>query len=754
MAEKRHSHLSRFRRRAAELAVHCTAARGRPCHIVKYLPGVNALLNKLNAEVNEVSPGRLFLCQAMGIGSRMKDFEDVSAEEGVIFLDSLLRNHCCVEAVEFKPHLRHKSALVICDALCYNEFLTCLRVHHASLSHKATLSLLTAVCRLLNMQLRELSLEKLNISLMPEPPDNVMSEPADKVTSKPPDKFTLEPPDNIMSEPPDTIMMEPSGNLMPESLEDIMQESLEDMPKALHDFKWALASTQSLTTLTLLNIRECIPTAKTNVLTVALTGLQANCSVTSLKVDTSYCDGMKALRNLLASTQTLAELHVYCTSECDSASTDWLFNALETNSSVKRLTLRKFAVKDMWSFMDLLDVNKNLEDVSFYACPRTEMEMKGDPKTLDTYQGFEGCMDAVVKALKRGTSLRRLTLDWPCTPHMVYCLLAASKSSPSLRELHLGDVIIDDADFLHGVFVYTQTDVAVTAARCTSSNGTMNKLIPLWEPEDTGNFVDCLYSADLREVGRALSLYGEDYVTSLSLRVDENSSSIAVYALSRYLTSTPKLRELQLWLGAISRDLQQVLLPGFQQNASIERLCIFGNEDLCIPEDIQSTLFTWMANSKLLYNINVEMHKYETTHLLGVLAASDRRNHVLTSLTFKKCWENESVLETTFKMIRRNRKLLRFAAAFVHGEMDKHALHAYNIIHWHPQLPEVVQNMGCSDRAVAEQMILEAAMRRRRDCHHSLPPGVTNMGHVRRRSRRRSSCRGQRHRRASSPQFC
>ncbi|XP_075546613.1 uncharacterized protein LOC142579868 isoform X2 [Dermacentor variabilis] len=716
MTEKKQAHLSSFRRLAPELARHCTVTSGRSCRIIKYLPCVNALLNKLNAEVKEITPGRLFLCQAMGIGSSVKDFEDVPAEEGVIFLYCLLRNHHCLEAVELKPHLRRKSALVICDALCYNQSLTCLRVHHASLSHKATLSLFTAVHDLLKMQLRELSLEKLNISFTPEPLEDVMSKPPEEFVSEPPQKFMLERPHEVVLEPPQEFMSEPPRSFMSDPPDYYMLEPPEDiMPQALEDFKQALSSTQTLTKLTLLNVRERIPSARTNVLTAALTGLQANKSVTSLKVDTSYCDGMTAMRNFLDGTRTLAELHVYSSSEYDSASADLLFNALETNNSVKRLTLRKFAMKDMWSFTDLLDVNKNLEDVSFYACPRNEKEIQGDLKTLDTYQGPEGCMNAVVKALKRGTSLRRLTLDWPCTPHMVYCLLAASKNSPSFTELHLGDVIVDDADFLHGVFIYTRADVVVTAARCMSSNGTLSKLIPLWEPGDTASFVDCLYNVNLMDVGRALSSDDGDYVTSLSLQVGENSSSVAVHALSLYLTSTPKLRELQLRLGPIPRDLQLVLLSAFQKNVSIERLSIFGTEDLCIPEDIQNTLFTWMANSKRLYSINVDMHKYDTTHLLGVLAASEGQNYVLTSLTFKQCWADESVLETTFEMVRRNRELLRFAAAFVHGAVDKRALHAYDSVYWHPQLPEVVQSMGCSDRAVAKQMIHEAAMPRRTD---------------------------------------
>ncbi|KAH7969428.1 hypothetical protein HPB52_017954 [Rhipicephalus sanguineus] len=110
-----------------------------------------------------------------------------------------------------------------------------------------------------------------------------------------------------------------------------------------------------------------------NALNVGLTGLLANSSVTSLKMDTSYQyyhDGSKVLNDFLANTVTLAELHVYCSSDCSSdRSLDSVFEALATNRTVKRLTLRKFSVKDMKPFRQLLDVNKILEDVSFYASP-------------------------------------------------------------------------------------------------------------------------------------------------------------------------------------------------------------------------------------------------------------------------------------------------------------------------------------------------------------------------------------------------
>ncbi|XP_037507967.2 uncharacterized protein LOC119383743 [Rhipicephalus sanguineus] len=155
---------------------------------------------------------------------------------------------------------------------------------------------------------------------------------------------------------------------------------------------------------------------------------------------------------------------------------------------------------------------------------------------------------------------------------------------------------------------------------------------------------------DLKDVSRALSSHRGDYLTSLSVVLGKHSTLTTVHALALYLASTHKLQELQLRLESVPQNLQQVLFAGFQRNVSLERLCIFGTENLCIPENMQQVLFSWMADSKRLYSINVKMHCYDTKHMLEVLASSQHRNHVLTSLAFSKTWADQSVLETNLKM--------------------------------------------------------------------------------------------------------
>lgn len=642
-----------LRRWAAVLAEHCTAKWGRMCHVMKNLPIVNAMLSRLNVEVDEVTPGRLFLCQAHPIGSRIRDCEGIPAEESIVFLYSLLQKHRCIEAVEFKPHLRKEPALLITNALLYNDSLTCLRVHHASLSDQATLSLFVALCQLLKKQLRELSLEKLDITCSPE---------------------------------------------------------------TLDEFREALARTQSLTTLTLLNIRGHTH-ASMSALNVALTGLQANKSVTILKMDTSYqYDGSKILKDFLVSTVTLTELHIYCSYDCSSRPClDSIFEVLADNITVKRLTLRKFAVKDMKSFKQLLGVNKTLEDVTFYASSHTGTELKSALKTPTTDQVPEQHVCTVIEILKKGTNLRRLALDWNCTSSTVRSLLEASEGSHSLKELHLGNVIINNPYVLHWTFVTKKTDLTVTASRCAYTNGSLSELVQCWKPGDKETYVHCLYNVNLGDLSRALSSAPGDHVTSLSLVVGKFSSRSTVHALAVYLATTLKLRELQLRLDAMPQYFYLLLCSGFQRNVSLERLCIFGTEGLCIPENGQRVLFSWMADSKKLYSIDVNMHMYDTRHLLEVLASSQHTNHVLTSLTFSKSWADESVHQIILKMIRRNRKLLQFAAAFACGTLERRAARAFNIANQHPQLMEAVQHIGRCSRDRAKQLISEAPLQLNRN---------------------------------------
>ncbi|KAH6935829.1 hypothetical protein HPB50_010337 [Hyalomma asiaticum] len=543
------------------------------CHVMKNLPVVNAMLSRLNVEVDEVTPGRLFLCQADPIGSRIRDCEGIPAEESIVFLYSLLQKHRCIEA--FKPHLRKEPALLITNALLYNNCLTCLRVHHASLSDQATLSLFVALCQLLKKQLRELSLEKLDITCLPE---------------------------------------------------------------TLDEFREALARTQSLTTLTLLNIRVSSKPkehthASMSALNVALTGLQANKSVTILKMDTSYqYDGSKILKDFLVSTVTLTELHIYCSYDCSSRPClDSIFEVLADNVTVKRLTLRKFAVKDMTSFKQLLGVNKTLEDVTFYASLHTGTELQSPLKTPTTDQVPEQHVRTVIEILKKGTNLRRLSLDWNCTSSTVRSLLEASEGSHSLKELHLGNVIIDNPYVLHWTFVTKKTDLSVTASRCAYTNGSLSELVQCWKSGDKETYVHCLYNVNLGDLSRALSSAPGDHVTSLSVVVGKFSSRSTVHALAAYLATTLNLRELQLRLDAMPQYFYLVLCSGFQRN------------------------------------------------------------------------------------IRRNRKLLRFAAAFACGTLERRAARAFNIANQHPQLTEAVQHIGRCSQDKAKQLISEAPLQLNRN---------------------------------------
>ncbi|KAH8025158.1 hypothetical protein HPB51_004000 [Rhipicephalus microplus] len=212
------------------------------------------------------------------------------------------------------PTVRQSTFLLLfCEALRSNETLTCLRLSQCDLRTRITACAIFVICRLLGTQLRELTLDSLQL--------------------------------------------------------------VGDVWASLEVLRDGLAATQTLKMLKVVDVHVTGTGAgaaggSASIAAIILDGLAGNTSVCSLAIDSWFTmhDNEEAFQRLLADSTSLIELSVTCARRCHEASA--VFDALAANSSITDLIVEGFHLgqPDGESFAELLARNKALKEVSFTDC--------------------------------------------------------------------------------------------------------------------------------------------------------------------------------------------------------------------------------------------------------------------------------------------------------------------------------------------------------------------------------------------------
>ncbi|KAH7979689.1 hypothetical protein HPB49_010566 [Dermacentor silvarum] len=302
---------------AVELPRRCTLTLTSPCDLLARLPALNEVLVAIAAEVNEVA----FEKVAVGLQDTFlihRDWDDEFVDQAAFTLHCLLSYHHCVEVLDVKNIPRTSTIEpMIWDALQSNSWLTSLQLEEWEFCDERTSTFLSAICHLLQKQLRHLSLK-------------------------------------------DVI------------LEDVTLAMLEALKKALGE-------TRTLRTLSVYRVGDSDcgdlkePLHPDLLVEQAfLDGLAANESVTSFAF--LLCrppgDCVVGIRRLLKSTATLVELtlSLWHQHERHFRIRD-IFEALAANRTVIKLTLKDLFMRPRRAMLlaKLLDCNSTLQDVSYFT---------------------------------------------------------------------------------------------------------------------------------------------------------------------------------------------------------------------------------------------------------------------------------------------------------------------------------------------------------------------------------------------------
>ncbi|XP_077517086.1 uncharacterized protein LOC144127943 isoform X2 [Amblyomma americanum] len=154
-----------FTRTRLRLPLQCNETPTRACSLLECLPALNELLWFIGVEVTEVAPGRVAIVHLDGVTVTSRNCGRDSLEYAAIVLHCLLAKHRCVKSAELVlPTARQSTfTLLFCDALRTNESLSCLRLSQCDLGARTTCSVVATICRLLEAQLRDLSLDSLRL---------------------------------------------------------------------------------------------------------------------------------------------------------------------------------------------------------------------------------------------------------------------------------------------------------------------------------------------------------------------------------------------------------------------------------------------------------------------------------------------------------------------------------------------------------------------------------------------------------------
>lgn len=636
-----------------QLPLQCSETPTRACCLFEHLDVLNEVLWFIGFEVTEVAPGRIAIGHLEDATVTGKSCDKDPIEYGAIMLHCLLAKHRCVRSIELVlPTARQSTFLLLfCEALRSNESLTCLRLSQCDLRTRITACAIFVICRLLATQLRELTLDSLQL--------------------------------------------------------------IGDVWASLEILGDGLTTTRTLKMLKVVDVHVTGTGAgaaggSASIAAVILDSLAVNTSVCSLAIDSWFTvhDNEEAFKQLLADSTSLCELNVSRARRIHDASP--IFKAMAANSSITDLVVEGFRMNqpDGQSFAKLLARNKTLKGVCFTDCTWDvwERNEEGEKVRLSWH------VDALVDALKHTRSLRCLDVDCNLTLREVRLLLEAARDCASLKELHIASLRLTNLEPYCQALEETGMAHKVKLGSCTSSAQYLAPMVigaGKAPPAVRQLRLNCVDNKSLHDACWALASDSSQNVTSLHLHSTLCIEPEAAQELGSYLASTQCLRELDLKLPKLSH-CSHVVAAGLAQNTSIRKLKIKG---IFTSGDVE-ILCDWLSESQNVHSLEFWSTSAIAGLLVEILAESLEESYTLTWFKVVECGKNKSSWQRVRSLVQRNAGLVQCAAGFVLGsELTRAALGYELVAPWHPQLQGAVQRMGSLTQTEAEKRIKSAARR-------------------------------------------
>ncbi|KAL1428166.1 hypothetical protein MTO96_016964 [Rhipicephalus appendiculatus] len=657
-----------------EVLLRCTGTPTTLCHLGLHLTQINNLLWLLDFEVTEVTPGKHAIRRVEGSDFQKTQEDDMVFSYAAMTLLCILHTHSCIEHFEVSDLFAAESDFdwTLCANIGVNDSVTCLRMSRCELSAAASAMLGKGLRRLLSSNLRELSLDLLALCGEKEA-----------------------------------------------WLEPLVQ---------------GVAEARCLTKLALTDIYINLEYGKARLDPgrELLGALESNATITCLSVDCRLVSLGHAPRfkDWLTRAAALKELSLACSQCWRKHDAKLVFQALPTATAITRLDVQGFVLHptDSASLSELVACSDHLEDANFAfgirAHRRSYMcyaKMFTDSEQAEESNGT-WMVDAFVEALSRTTSLRRLAVMGGFSAGDIRRLLQAAHDCASLEELTCEAVTFGRTHFNRGKDIFPRATHLVTVRRYEAGVEHMNPLVETWKEMLTETSLyplGLLHSSSL-DVCLALSENCGDHVTALSLDLQGGVTPQLAHILAFYLASTRNLRMFSLIMSCWDHH-EQAVVEGLVQNSSIEELHL---ENFSLNERDTAALGRWLDGNRQLHTLSVslEVSKYGTREvppgtetLLLALAATLEKNSALTCIRVDGYWAYVPTWCIIKHKLRRNCDLLQNAAAFVLGSELRRAAVAFELVHWHPLLADIVQRTGSLSQDEAARRIREGVQRIRHE---------------------------------------
>lgn len=637
-----------------QLPLHCKACQAVPAQtcpvVVRQLPVLNEWLYELTSEIREVAPGKLALFTITDdIRPR---FESDTQRVAVVLLHCLLTRHRCLQAAQGLQDLVPCYHNIFCDALRNSSSLTSLQLTKCRLTSPMIVSLVAALTS--TDILEELSLYSC--------------------------------------------------------------ESLYSVRAAEKALVSCIAETKSLGTLSMVYGKLFRDT------TAFIQSLEKNTSIVRLTLSSEVLlpEEGEAFHRFLVGNSKILELSLVNCAFDDTVLLDKLFKAIEENSVLRKLSLRyfDFDLASAACFCDAVARCPTLQEVELPSCnwklaqvhpvdPGRELALLRITVALG--QELQVC--PFVRALKRASSLRKLTLGVHLTNWEVRKLLDAVRSCASLECLVLDYFLPESMEQFCQALVETGTTgkVAFRFGRIPPPEFA-SALRDYGDAVRAGRYVFSDLSLEgLHEITAAVALH--DHVTSLHLHLDSGHDDISsedASTVAAYLSSTTTLKDIYMSF-YVSEEVAHTLIGGIAKNSTLEKLGIQDWSMSC--EDID-VLCKWVAASRTVYHLvflcDDEMACSELVEGLEEVLAD---SYTLTYLQMMEHPRTFHALQATKNMIRRNLSLVECAVQFVLGSTEKRAARAFDLVSYHPQVFCKVGKTAWLTPADVKQKLKESRLR-------------------------------------------
>ncbi|XP_070392249.1 uncharacterized protein [Dermacentor albipictus] len=634
------------------LPVHCTDSQTRTCHLLKQLSALNELLYYIGADLTEVGPGKIAVRCYTSFNNDEQIKRDPHMVTAIIFLHCIVTRHRCVDILQLRLQPREQRNLdsLMCNTMKRISLLSSFCLSDSDLTNTTiTAAVFSAVTHLLRSRLTELSLEHMRLT-----------------------------------------------NLCKEAC------------APLYAFMTALSETSALKWLRVFN--TLFPNEVFDFVGKLLQALEKSTDISCLILDASFSSHRcgSSFKRMLARPTAPPDVTVICHNHTYRTKANIVFGALITNKTVTKLTIEgfKLGVQDSKSISKFLATNNTIQEMALVS-------VEWDLRKQKT-QKIRWHADHLAGGLRQAKSLRRLALGSDFSVAEIRCIIEATQVCESLKELHFSVILEDDVEPISAArqemtnnwkitigqfWISVHLNAAKQIACCHEVLSSPDRVEPL-----NLIFAPLGHSCGPPNVpcGDHLTflLLGGTYFTKVPPDVAKG--------LGLYLALTRSLRKLGMEFET-SHDSAQTIIEGIAKNKSIEQLRI---ERFSVKDDDWATLSNWLIDNRRLHNLDISPPR-ENAAVVKSWATSFESNYSVTAMKIFDRDLTQAAWMRIKNITRRNCGLVHCAAAFVMGSSLKRAAVAYELVSWHPQLPEVVEYMGSLSESEAKARVEQSRLRLR-----------------------------------------